>query len=87
MQEGKMKVEIKDDRGFLLSKEYGFTVQEESRVLAFDLYDNPDIGPMLLFGDQVCALRFWRDEDLENGRRVVNAAIDMELRKRRDASK
>ncbi len=80
---GSMKVSVKDDRGFVLSKDYGFTVEEENgKVLSFDLLDHPDLGITLLFGEQVFVLKFWDDKDLEKGLTVVSKAIELERARR-----
>ncbi len=87
-KENVMRVETKDDRGMILSKEYGFTVAEENgKVLSFDLLNHPDLGITLLFGEQVFVLRFWDNEDLTKGLRVVSDAIAMELERRQRASR
>ena len=82
-----MRVETKDERGIVLSKEYGFTVEEENgKVLAFDLINHPDLGITLLFGEQVFVLRFWDDEALTSGLSMVAQAITQELERRENES-
>jgi len=85
---GSMKVAVKDERGFVLSQEYGFTVEEENgKVLAFDLVDHNDLGLSLLFGEQVFVLKFWDDEDLEKGLTLVNKALELERERRRNGTR
>ncbi len=85
---GSMKVSVKDERGFVLSKDYGFTVEEENgKVLAFDLVEHPDLGPTLLFGEQVFVLKFWDDKDLEKGLTLVSKAIELERERRRNETR
>ena len=82
---GTMAVAVKTEKGYTLTNEYGFTVEEEDgSVLAFDLLEHPDLGTALLFGCQVFALKFWNDEDLEKGLRIVTDAITSELDRRED---
>ncbi len=80
-----MRVETKDERGMILSKEYGFTVEEENgKVLSFDLINHPDLGITLLFGEQVFVLKFWDDDALSNGLSIVAQAITQELERRKN---
>lgn len=80
---GSMKVSVKDDRGFVLSKDYGFTVEEENgKVIAFDLIEHPDLGVTLLFGEQVFVLKFWDNKDLEKGLTLVGKALELERERR-----
>ncbi len=60
MYVGNMNVAVKTEKGHTLSRDYGFTVEEEDgRVLAFDILAHPDMGITVLFGNQVFALKFW----------------------------
>lgn len=78
-----MKISVKDERGFVLSQDYGFTIKEENdKVLAFDLLDHGDLGITLLFGEQVFVLKFWDDADLEKGLTLVNKAFELERERR-----
>ena len=81
--EGTMKVKTKNERGMVVTNEYGFTVQEENgKVLAFDLIEHPDLGTTLLFGNQVFALKFWDAEDLDKGLKIMKRAVAEEYRRR-----
>lgn len=74
-----MTVAVKTENGFTLTREYGFTVQEEAgEILAFDLLEHPELGVMVLFGNQVLALKFWTDEQLDKGLRILSEAIEKE---------
>ena len=87
---GVMKTKVKTDKGFTLTNEKGFTIEEEDgKVLGFDVVDHPELGTALLFGNQIFALKYWDDEDLEKGLRVFSNAISMEIerRKTREAGK
>lgn len=82
-RQGKAKVELTTDSGFILSKDYGFTVQEENgKVVAFDLFEHPDLGMMLLFGSQVFALSFWKEEQLDKALENFSAAVSKEKSRR-----
>jgi len=82
-QQGEMSIELKDDRGYTLTKKYGFTVEEEpGQVLAFDFINHPSLGNALLFGQQVFVLKFWDTEDLIKGRNLINDAVYQELQRR-----
>jgi hypothetical protein len=81
--EGVMSVAVKTERGFTLTHEYGFTVEEENgTVLAFDLLEHPELGTTILFGNQVFALKFWNDEDLHKGMQTISEAFNKELERR-----
>lgn len=81
---GKAKISLRQENGIVLTKEYGFTVQEENgNVLSFDFVEHPEMGTMLLFGNQVFALKFWKDEDLEKGIRVIDCAVMAEQIRRK----
>ncbi len=83
-REGKMKVGVKTDKGITLTEEKGFTIEEsDGKVLAFDVADHPDLGTALLFGNQIFALKFWDDEDLEKGLRIFSQAIEKEMERRK----
>lgn len=85
--EGKMKVELKDEEGFSLTKENGFTIKEESdKVLSFDKIDRPkDYGTVLLFGDQIYFVKFWDDGDIERALALTKEVFEGELERRRSA--
>lgn len=84
MSEGNLRVGVKDENGFVLTKDYGFTVEEENgKYLAFDLHDHPELGIMLLFGQQVFSLKFWSEEDLHRGLKMLNTGFTRELERRR----
>lgn len=84
--EGILSVAVKTERGHTLTRDYGFTVEEEDgKVLAFDLLEHPDLGIALLFGQQVFALRFWNDEDLQKGLAIVTDAISKEVERRQES--
>jgi len=83
MVQGKVKVAVKTDRGFTLTKEHGFTVEEaDGKVLSFDIIDTGEYGPALLFGDQVFFLKFWDDTDLDRAESIVQRAIFRERLRR-----
>ena len=81
---GVMSVAVKTERGFTLTRDYGFTVEEENgKVLAFDLLEHPDLGITLLFGDQVFVLKFWDEGDLVSGLNIAALAFEKELERRK----
>ena len=83
--EATMSVAVKTEKGFTLTHEYGFTVEEENgKVLAFDLLVHPDLGTTVLFGDQVFALKYWDEADLHKGLQIISQAVEMELERRKD---
>ena len=85
VQKGTAKVVLKNENGMVLTKEYGFTVQEEDgKVLSFDFIEHPEMGCMLLFGNQVFALKFWKDEDLQKALKMIDVAVLAEEIRRRD---
>lgn len=84
MVDGVMKVNLKDERGMVLTQEHGFTVEEQDKVLAFDLHQHPELGTMLLFGDQVFVLKFWDDEHLEKGMRLLEDGFKKEIERRKN---
>ncbi len=80
-----MAVAVKTERGHTLTRDYGFTVEEENgKVLAFDLLQHPDLGVTVLFGNQVFVLKFWDDADLHKGLQVVSEAFNKELERRKN---
>ena len=80
---GNMKVSVKTDKGMVLSKEHGFTIEEENgNVLSFDYIHHPEFGAALLFGNQVFFLKFWRDEDLKQGLDTITKSFNAELQRR-----
>ncbi len=84
---GIMSVAVKTERGITLTQEHGFTIEEENgQVLAFDLLEHEDLGTTLLFGNQVFALKFWDEEDLHSGLKIIAAGIDRELERRKNAT-
>ena len=85
--DGVMSVAVKTERGFTLTHEYGFTVEEEGdKILAFDLLEHPELGTTVLFGNQVFALKFWDEEDLHAGLKIVSSAIERELERRKNGT-
>jgi len=85
--EGVMAVAVKTEKGFTLTRDFGFTVEEENgKVLAFDLLVHPDLGTTVLFGTQVLALKFWDEPDLHKGLQIISKAVKMELERRKDDS-
>ncbi len=81
--EGTLSVAVKTERGHTLTRDYGFTVEEEGgKVLAFDLLEHPQLGIALLFGQQVFALKFWNDDDLQKGLAIVADAVSKEIERR-----
>ncbi len=83
--EGVMSVAVKTERGFTLTRDYGFTVEEENgKILAFDLLEHPELGITVLFGNQVFALKFWDDEDLHKGLQTFSEAFNKELERRKN---
>ena len=82
-RKGTAKITLKDERGFILTKDFGFTIEEESgKLLAFDLIDHPELGTTLLFGDQVFSLRFWQNADLDKGLAMLTEAVRREKGRR-----
>ena len=82
---GKMKIELKEEGGKTLTKEHGFTVMEEQKVLSFDKIDRPeDYGTVLLFGDQVYFLKYWDDEDVEKALSLTKEVFEGELERRKN---
>ncbi len=86
MSDGNMKVSIKNENGMMLSKDYGFTIQEEQRILGFDLHEHPQLGTMILFGDQVFALKYWKSEDIEKGMKLLEDGFQKELERRKNGT-
>jgi len=85
--DGVMSVAVKTEKGFTLTRDYGFTVQEENgKVLAFDLLIHPELGTTVLFGTQVLALKFWDEEDLHKGLQIISEAVKLELERRKNDS-
>ncbi len=82
---GTMSVAVKTEKGFTLTREYGFTVEQENgAILAFDLLQHPELGTTILFGDQVFALKFWDNEDLYRGLKIITEGIEAEFDRRED---
>ena len=82
--DGVMSVSVKTEKGFTLTKKYGFTVEEEDgKILSFDLLDHPELGTTLLFGNQVFSLKFWDTDDLKKGLDTLTTAVNKELERRR----
>ena len=80
---GKSRISVKNEDGFVLSKDYGFTIEEENgELLAFDMHNHPELGTALLFGNQVFFLKFWTDEKLEQGMSMVKHAFETEWNRR-----
>jgi len=85
--EGVMSVAVKTEKGVTLTRDYGFTVEEENnKVLAFDLLEHPDLGISVLFGTQVFALKFWDEKDLHKGLEIISTAFNKELERRQNAA-
>ncbi len=86
MSKGKMKVAVKTDRGLILTKEHGFTVEEaDGKVIGFDIMETEEYGTSLLFGNQIFFLKFWTDEDLNRAECIVQRAIFRERTRRHGA--
>ena len=69
-----------DKDGIVLTKEFGFLVEEEAgKVLAFDRIDSPDYGRVLLFGDQVFFLKFWGIEELQKASKLISDILLEEI--------
>ncbi len=82
-----MTVAVKTEKGFTITRDHGFTVEEENgKVLAFDLLEHPDLGITVLFGNQVFALKFWDDEDLHKSVDIISKAVEKELERRSNAT-
>lgn len=82
--DGVMAIATKTDKGYTLTQDYGFTIEEENgKVVAFDLMEHPDLGITLLFGNQVFVLKFWDTDDLEKGLSILSQAIEMEIKRRK----
>ena len=87
-QRGILNVAVKTEKGFTVTREHGFTIEEEAgKVLAFDMMDHPELGVTVLFGNQVFALRFWTDEDLDKGLSMLTTAVEREKNRRKDIRK
>ncbi len=83
MVQGKVKVAVKTDRGLILTKEHGFTVEEaDGKVLGFDIMETEEYGTSLLFGEQIFFLKFWDDTDLDRAESIVQRAIFRERLRR-----
>jgi len=83
--QGVMSVAVKTEKGYTLTRDHGFTVEEEDgKVLAFDILEHPELGVTVLFGNQVFALKFWDDEDLHKGLKILSQAIKKELQRRKE---
>jgi len=85
--DGVMSVAVKTEKGFTLTRDYGFTVEEENgKILAFDILEHPELGTTVLFGSQVFALKFWDEEDLHAGLKIVSLAVKKELERRKNGT-
>ena len=81
---GVMKVELKDEGERILTKEHGFTIKEEQKVLSFDRIERPgDYGTVLLFGDQVFFIKYWDDADLEKALALTKEVFEEEIERRK----
>lgn len=81
--DGVMQIAVKTERGHTITKGHGFTIVEEGdKVLAFDLLEHPQLGTTVLFGNQVFALRFWDDEDLDKGLEIITEGVRREKERR-----
>ncbi len=84
-KQGVMKVSLKDENGMVLTQEYGFTIEQENgEILSFDLHDHPDFGLALLFGNQVFFLKYWDDDQLEKGLKMIQDSFARELNRRKE---
>ena len=82
-KKGVMSVAVKTEKGYTLTRDYGFTIEEENgKILAFDLLDHPDLGISLLFGNQVFVLKFWEEQDLVKGLEMLSLAVKKERDRR-----
>jgi len=81
-RKGKMKVSVEDSAGIILTKEYGFTVEEDQNGISFDYFDHPEYGKMLLLNQDIFFLKFWKTEDIKRLQRLINDATNEELIKR-----
>lgn len=82
--EGVMSVAVKTEKGFTLTRDHGFTIEEEAgKVLAFDIIEHPELGVTLLFGNQVFALKYWDDKDLQKGLDAFSKAVYKETERRK----
>jgi hypothetical protein len=82
---GNLKVELKGEGGKIVTKDHGFTIQEEQKVLSFDKIDRPeDYGTVLLFGDQVYFIKYWDDEDIERALALTKEVFEGELERRKN---
>ena len=50
------------------------------------MLEHPELGITVLFGNQVFALKYWDDEDLHAGLKVISSAVEKELDRRKDES-
>ena len=84
---GNLNIVAKTERGFTISRDYGFTVEEENgKVLAFDMVEHPDLGVSVLFGNQVFALKFWDEGDLAKGLQIISKAVELERKRRKEVA-
>ena len=84
-RKGTMKVELKTEDGMTLTKEHGFTIEEEpGKVLSFDLIAHPEYGYILLFANAVGLITHWNNQQLEEAKNIVNKAVDLELARRKE---
>jgi len=80
---GEAIVKTKVENGFTLTEKYGFTiVQENGLPLAFDVFDHPGYGKVLLFANEVIFLGFWDKDKLQKGRDVLVKAFADEIERR-----
>lgn len=83
-RKGKMKVTLVNEKGFSITKEHGFVLEEtEGKPMPFDFVEHPEYGNALLVDQEVFFLHFWKKEDLERLRNLINHAVDTELKERK----
>ncbi len=84
---GKLKVTLKDEKGWTLTEEYGMVIEETNgNLLAFDRYKHPEYGNVLMLNNEVFFLKFWKSEDLQKLLKAVSAAVTDELEIRNGAT-
>ena len=76
---GTMTKVVEHGDGVTLTEKFGFTVEEDSKILTFDYFNHPEYGNVLLLGDQVFFLGFWTMEDLRKLSNIVISAIATEM--------
>ena len=87
-KKGELKVSLQDENGMILTKEYGFIVEESDGSLptAFDFFFHPEYGNILLINNEVMFLKFWKSDDIRKLRKLVVDTTDKELGRRNESA-